>query len=796
MKVKVRNKKRRGVALVFAMFTVALLMSLSTTVVGLSIRHARSGLEVDFAGQALAACNWGVEAILNYISDDDAWNVNYYYGSKEVSNPYKDTRTLCTTKDDGSKLSAIKALGRSDVVPTVVSLDKTKRNDYGLADTTTNGFLVRFSTPTGPLVFFPSSGNGPHSTMDDNESFAINEVAIGEDRSTVVGGVGVMHIISYTRVYKGDVFTDVTSKVNAAYASGAVGPDAYPTEGLLATRVTETWARPSSVQDYLHIIQNGRSWRAQGINLDGANGLFEQYQSGNDQALKNGLLNCGFPEGYEENGRLRIDGGTRMKDARGGVVIDGSAQFFNYNKSSNYASFASELTQQRSKDTIAYANSSGHDYLGSVLGGGINDSCDSIGLPQSGENANYDKNGNKIYKAYEDRKTYQSFAKETAKDTTGQKGTTKCAYDIGGKVGKVNSDASKVYVNSYPKTTSGANSVPDVFARTDGDDVRPSFAKIVVTLGEGDKVTITKVNEAVPASNSHRSAVLYSGKASKINNGIISVTGGNVEVQSETNSKGEPAKFSGQLTVVADVEATREDSLNYYNDDKGASIKSASSIYSDAAREYYDNHPDQSPPYKVSTVRKDSQRTINDKCLTAANDAAYIWPTPTSEATEREGNVYVTSDIACKNDTTGVRGCVGIVAKNYVSLNDKTLSKKNPGGSTASSSGVGKETLSIEAMLYSFDKSVQFDWTNDAGNTAAQFQRLKTHAKDRLFKLTGSVVSSELDIEGSEEGVGYIQQEERSNVGIDNAPPFTPAYSGEIGWVILNTIDRGSANWF
>ena len=217
----------------------------------------------------------------------------------------------------------------------------------------------------------------------------------------------------------------------------------------------------------------------------------------------------------------------------------------------------------------------------------------------------------------------------------------------------------------------------------------------------------------------------------------------------------------------------------------------------------------------------------------AKNPKGYVWPTPTSEATEREGNVYITSDIKCKN-TTGKRGTVGIVAKNYVALNDKDLKSKDASikvrrdangnlldvnGNLCSESGLKpdikqdatKQAMTVEAMMFSFDKSVQFDWNNDAKNGTYtydakgrlisakddEFQALRQQADNRQFNLVGSVVSSNLDIEGSEEGVGYLLQEERSNLSVDNPAPFLPAYSGGMGrWVIVSYTDTGSRNWF
>jgi hypothetical protein len=67
MRVGTCRHNRRGVALVFALFTIGLLITMSATVVGLAIRHGRTGLSSSNAEAALHAANWGVEAALNYM---------------------------------------------------------------------------------------------------------------------------------------------------------------------------------------------------------------------------------------------------------------------------------------------------------------------------------------------------------------------------------------------------------------------------------------------------------------------------------------------------------------------------------------------------------------------------------------------------------------------------------------------------------------------------------------------------------------------------------------------------------
>lgn len=832
MKFIIRKVKQKGVALVFALFTALLLMTLSTTVVGLSIRHARLGGEADYVQEALHSADWYVGATLEYLHTPGAFTTTQKY---RYSNPYSDTTRI----NEGTKTDGV--LGRDDVTASVIKLNDAEAKEYGLAGGSIDAHLIRFASDV-PLVYFPHTGAQPGAGFDStSDRFSVCDVAVEKipPQSGLYGTEGqpgYYHLSIISRVYEASAWTAV-KRVQE------IGLDAYPTEGLLATRMIDVKARTENVLDYLHIIQDGRSWRANGLNLDGKDGLFEKFMKEGDvnaakQLLQNGLLNCGFPEDYLERGKLRIDGGTRMagadKKTLGGkqTIIDGSAQFFNED-AKNFAQFLGELTQHRDMDTMSFSNGEGSKHMSDVCSSGLNDGADSIGLPSSGENSNYVavnaqdaatggfKKCSSVgrntgvdddtyrYKSYADRDTYQSFARDKATDSEQSlSGKVECAYDIGGHIGKKNSTASGVWVNSLPTASRSASSVPDVYSNGDSSDVRPSFAKIVVTLGEGDNITITKEN-----AKAGRSVQLYSGNASRIKNGIISVNGGNVEVRSATDGNGEAKKFTGDITIVADVEADREDSLAYFGDSEGKSCESGKSIYSDAARMYATDNPEKVPPFSVKEVRQYAEekasesaewgKKYKDASLVAKNDSAVVWPTPSSESTEREGNIYITGDIACGSSSDGKRGSVGIVAKNYVALNDKTVKEKDN-----SLRNAAKQSLSIEAMLFSFDKSVQFDWTNDAGNTSANFAALQKNADKREFNLVGSVVSSNLDIEGSAEGVGYLNQNERSNVSLENPPPFIPAYSEDSfvdangntiaggRWVIISYVDRGSRNWF
>ena len=136
---------------------------------------------------------------------------------------------------------------------------------------------------------------------------------------------------------------------------------------------------------------------------------------------------------------------------------------------------------------------------------------------------------------------------------------------------------------------------------------------------------------------------------------------------------------------------------------------------------------------------------------------------------------------------------MGIVAKNYILLNDKSLNSK---GSKAK-----RDVLRVDAVLMSMDHSVQFDWNNMAANNAKLSGGSKTLYEEltsnrnisnsgknaRTFQLNGAIVSGFLDVEGDTNGR-------------DNLPPIFPRWKvGEFAergvfgdWMITAYEDKGA----
>lgn len=648
MKLKGR---RRGIALVFAMFTTVVLITMSATVVALAIRHGQTGTSTNHAESALHAANWGIEATLNYMGTGANWEYN-----QNITEPVKESFHV--------KPQHKQALGGA------VTVRVTKLNE--IPPDVVGGAVgdVR------QIEFYDAANTAPYKVIVDGNQMAKVTVKMTEIRIT--NQPSHYHIVS-------------TAEIQT------------PTGSPLATRVVETRVREQSALDFMHFIQNAKAWDVSGVNPG-------------DAKAKSIV---GMPEGYEEKGKIRVDGGGSVADTAGTLKFYGRGD-----TDATRWKFDGEATIAGSKDSVEFATAGADKDLNKIFGGGLKASAQSLGLPQ--------KNG------------YGAHARNKA--VTGASANNKFAakFTIGGNSSNIG-------------TSTDGTGVPDV-AVPAGNDARPSFAKIEVTL-DGNNVTIRKVNGS-------SSKQLYTGPASGINNGVIAVEGGNVEVKQGANP------WTGRLTINADDVADRATP-------EDGSTKSyplgGNSIYADSARAYFEDNPHVKPPYTARQITGNPQ----------ADNSKKFWPPPAAEV-EREGNVQITSDL-----TYGAGGSeapsLGLISQNFVLLNDKQ----------------GDNNLRVDAVLMSLEHSVQFDWDNQAGNP--NHDKLMVEGVQRSFELNGSIIGGFLDVEGDSKKRGYYKQKfaHDDNLRFQLPPAFprwdktTSTASGIAwNWVIMNYVDKGTLNQF
>jgi hypothetical protein len=677
MRVGTCRHNRRGVALVFALFTIGLLITMSATVVGLAIRHGRTGLSSSNAEAALHAANWGVEAALNYMGMSVNTNGAMHWAVSERVEGYAVGYRLTSTTP-GERRETLGGLALAQVK--IPSTSKSEEAALIPSDRSANECrLLRFKSPDNVTQ--------PYDVWIDDLTRAQVEVMVSE--YLVAGQPSHYLLTSIARVFS-------------------------PENELLATRVVEARVREQTALDFMHFIQNARAWDANGA----------------DPANVNTRNIVWLPEGYLEDGRMRVDGGGRVPGTAGTVQLwQGNGGMRNPPP----WRFTGDVTIAGSADSIT--NRFDLDYsLNDIFTGGLKTQAPALGLPQHDNFIEYAR----------------------AQSRASLPGKRSVAIDING-------DPASAYAARNP----AGGTVPDVMPRA--GDARPSFAKIVVTL-DGANVRVDKVNPARPGVTQN----LYSGAASDIANGIISVRGGNVEVQSTYNGN-EPKPFTGNLTIVASDNTGRAQP----NTGTKSYPQNNGTIYSDAARAYFIENPHLTPPYTEREVYGPS-----------GSSSRLVWPSPPARI-EREGNTFVTSDI--KYGSASKPPGLGMISENFVLLNDK-----NPSGSRN-----GYDELRLDAVLMSLDHSVQFDWDNMAGN--ANHDRLMERNPDRTFTLNGAIVSGFLDVEGDVLGRGYYTQNFTHDKNLRfQLPPHFPRWDrASVGtggviwnWVIMNFVDQGSLNRF
>lgn len=835
MNITRRVKVKRGVALIFALFTIAVLFSIGTTVVALSLHDSRTTRVVNYNEAALHAANWGLEAAINYMGqpgigfNPDDFNIGYTgrrsqwvntkaytYNGGNYNYPYG--RQLVLTKNISGNKTAL----NNEVWIEVTSLDSnTLKSKYGLEyDTTTTLGEDRWCANFTGTDLASGGGTGNNRDGSDSRLISFKNPSGGDTYRLNYGQRGDNYAevevvcTEFRYPHSNQPSQYQLLSIAKIYANDGVNSNKVP----LATRVVDARVRESMACDFMHFIQNARSWDALGVNLGQSNSDYDRKtESGREIARSSVFL----PEGYIESGRLRVDGygNASNKDPENNPVkkylndrgFDGKLGFFSSNSSftSSKYTFQGDVTTARSSKDYEYKRGKGKDtqQLSSVKGvfsGSLRDGTPSLGLPQA--------------------ENYFEYATAKAKDHTGNNNTKTINISIAAN-NNVNSDSSYNYVKSHY----GNGKCPDIAQSmtkvSDGKggfksigSAVPTFATVRVEIS-GDKARIVKYNSAMTNSdgtinNSYVEDLTpkYSGSntidISKINNGVINVTGGNVEVVNVKSFAGKGKGLStnyidvknntneclnGALTIVSNVNEARDISLNNVGSSNPQVGNSA--LYSDAAREFYDKNPYVNiPPF--------SQKQLGIGSSTAKS----IWPTPQSSALEREGNVILASDIAYKSSSNSSPS-LGIVAKNYILLNDKSLNSK---GSKAK-----QDVLRVDAVLMSMDHSVQFDWNNMAANNAKLSGGSKTLYEEltsnrsitnngknaRTFQLNGAIVSGFLDVEGDTNGRGYYVQNFKHDENLRyNLPPIFPRWKvGEFAergvfgdWMITAYEDKGA----
>ena len=241
-----RRQSRRGISLILALFTTAVLFSLAIAFLALSIGEARTSRSASFSTVAQNAANWGVEYVLNYMGRGGNWTTQFEPGSLVVFD------VLHANSPNGNQ-----HLASNDGPITVQITPNSEGNDP-------NQRLIRITGPNGDGASFVI---GDQSA--DDRLLAQVEVSVAPVRVTgFVGQQPQYNLISTARILR----------------PGETEP--------LASRVIEVRVRQKpEVSDLIH-VQNMRSWDAQGVGVGHAQ-------------MSDRIF---IPEAYRTDGTVRVTG--------------------------------------------------------------------------------------------------------------------------------------------------------------------------------------------------------------------------------------------------------------------------------------------------------------------------------------------------------------------------------------------------------------------------------------------------------------------------------------------------------
>ncbi len=651
------NRRPRGISMILALFTVAVLITLSITFLALAHNESRSSRSGYFQAASLQACNWALDYLINYMQAPP----NLTGGSSMQFTSLTD-RYFTLRIHDGA----------------------------GMPGGMFRGYPVRVR-----------QGTTAQRTIFFGDPFIPTRIPIGNELEAVVE-MDFSTVTVDTTAIEGQPQRYTVSIRSRVYRQGD------PLTSPLASRQVDVRLLEDSATRR-KTNENDVSWDVQG-NVPGAR---------DELAMR-----VGIPEDYTETMPVRIvghlgDPNLRQSwyDASGRIRYlfppnaAGGAMF------RQGVSIAQSTNLDRQGDEVDPATDAG------LYSGGISRLAPRLGLPQASEPGEVfpyitKRAGNQVERGYGQ---YKASRRQGGNSLSGFIEIDSTAGAM--RTGQVNPDGTisfgaapvidpsatdsdplpagvtlppgeqtgKVEVrNAIEMDPRALSTNPAIKAQANNT---PGIPNVVVTLGQGadnDRVSIQLEGK-------------YSGQLfdipgyqnvpiSSFKEGVLYVKGGNVKVQTAPG-----AKVAGHLTIVAGEGTDRE--IVGVAANQTPLYDPATSIYHQAARDFFDardqngnllNRGEAGPPYSAA------QLGLN------GFPADRMFYPPPKPGVEREGNLIVGSDLEYADSQPSV---LGLVAQNFVMLNDRNFAAELP-----------NPDMTVDAALLSFERSVQFDWDNTAGN--------------------------------------------------------------------------------
>ncbi|MGE0491222.1 MAG: hypothetical protein AB7S38_18585 [Vulcanimicrobiota bacterium] len=747
--------KRRGISLILALFTTVVLLTLSIAFIALALGEARTSRSASYAVVASNTANWGIEFTLNYMGRGGNWSTQFSpldFTVFEVLNAAQPNGQVHLTGPDGN-------LSATVTVPA------------------TGDPNTRLVTITGP-----GPGGAP--------------VVVGSGSEQLLGQVEVeVTPIKVTGIAGQQPQFQLISRARVTRPGGE----------QVASRVIEARVRQKPETSDLMHIQNLRSWDAQGAGV------------GNPEMADKILV----PRSFKADGTVRITGTDPAVPGAPWATQSGNVRL--ENPDSQNLAFEGPLFINR----LGNLGPTGNSFLQPDLAayqGGVFFGSDFVPLPDVSFYLNRDKDGNgsvnqagtinnfDLANAGEERGLLYAASIDTNGDPVPQGQLVSGYYPVNRTLVEAGHQA-------HPRLPDASASLPVTL-----QDYRPPTPEVEIVLMDGGMIQVNywETNfgdggisntdgslNSVGASQGNVGRVGQPFHISQLKHGTIYVEGGNAVVRSEL-SGGEASEFEGRLQIVAAEDASRRPIAGA---NPPAYNNVAGSIYNQAAREFFNyqktlvelpsDDPNyvppenfHAPPYTGAELRAAAASGIVTSPVNGLpNDGTVYWPPPAATV-DREGNLVVAGDIKKSQNTNSV---IGLSAENFVLLNDRTAGlKQNP------------KELVVDAVLMSFEHSVQLDWDN-TGNNRVKVGNNDLHdvlvapGFNGKFVYQGSLISAFSDVEGDVNGKGYPDQDLTHDRDLLNVtPPFQPRallanYPNEqisIEWQIKQYVDRGSLNTY
>jgi len=744
------KKKEKGIALVSTLFAIVIVFILGIGFLGVAMIESKTTRVEKEAVYALQMANSGAELVLNYLSiagggTEGSWEAD---GSIKARNPGVNLKDA-----------------------TLADIDSTKFNfrvDKQLVGTNPNEWRYTFYiTPDRKL-----------------------------DRDNMYTGKSFI-TMKQKMFAAGQPYQFLMESVGEIYRTGD------STTVPLARRVVEVRFREKAALDYLNFTQNARAWDRAGL----AEPPPEQGNGYSDSVV--------IDKNYTANGEFCVDGGSAHSTETAGN--------FRFKSTDNVNFYGSVDINQSGNAGLDQEDE------GKVFKGELKKSQPSIGLPEYSSFMSKDLNQDGTISGSE-----TGNAVTYAKDTSGGsylKAYYRCGDNDGisgmsaGDIGhSACTNASVLAKWRDGDSLNGTGLGNDDMSKTVPADIefdpnksgdgttnshgsKPGFAKFTVEFLKDGKVKIYKTT-----AYTKRTVYLAGNESSGVSidrfkNGTIYFEGGNVEVKNASNNGG----VKGKLTIVSAEDPTREPigytgkltsgtsfTQSEYDSNMGkvdGEVAWVKQLYSD--KSIYKEYDNGSFPVKISPktgggynytgehARAEGPWKINGK---------WVWPGDPNitntyakdkdgkgsfSGPEREGNITIGGDLTYTADGDN---SLGLIAKNYLLLNAGNQSDGH--------------TLNVNAVLMSFDHSLQFDDVDMSGKGL----NFSTLLKNGKLNFMGSYIAQYADVEGKTDGTGYTNQTLVYDQNLKTTmPPNFPKWdiyrmnSGiVVEYMILNYTDKGA----